>query len=109
VKTRTDVTGSSGNVFKDLGVNAPEEVLAKAELTVRIAGLISRKKLTQAEAAVILGIDQPKVSALLRGRLAGLSTERLLRFLTALGSDVEIVVRDRPRAKGPGHLAVVAA
>jgi predicted XRE-type DNA-binding protein len=109
VKTRNEVTRSSGNVYKDLGVDAPDEALAKAELTVRIAELISRKKLTQAGAAAILGIDQPKVSALLRGRLAGFSTERLLRFLTTLGSDVQIVVRDRPRGKGPGHLAVVAA
>jgi len=109
VKRKTDHTTSSGNVFKDLGVSAPEEALAKAELTARIAEIIAGRKLTQAAAAEILGIDQPKVSALLRGRLAGFSTDRLLRFLTALGRDVEIVIRPRRGAKGQGHLHVVSA
>jgi predicted XRE-type DNA-binding protein len=71
--------------------------------------LFPRKELTQAQAAKILGVDQPKISALLRGRLAAFSTERLMKFLTALGSDVQIVIRERPRAKGPGHLQVVSA
>ena len=56
----------------------------------------------------VLGIDQPKVSALLRGKLTGFSTERLIRFLNALGRDVEIVVKDRQK-RGPGHLQVVTA
>ncbi len=107
-KTSSDVTPSTGNVFRDLDVASPEESLAKAELTARIAELIASKGLTQASAAKLLGVDQPKVSALLRGRLTGFSTERLMRFLTALGSDVRIVVHHRPRAKGPGHLEVVA-
>lgn len=99
---------SSGNVFADLGAVAPEEALAKAELTVKISEIIEANGLTQAAAARVLGIDQPKVSALLRGRLTGFSTERLIKFLNALGRDVEIVVKDRPR-KGPGHLQVVLA
>lgn len=99
---------SSGNVFADLGVDAPEEALAKAELTAKIAQIIEAKGLTQSAAAKLLGIDQPKVSALLRGKLTGFSTERLIKFLNALGRDVEVVVRDRPRAKGPGHLQVLA-
>jgi predicted XRE-type DNA-binding protein len=65
-------------------------------------------KVTQAAAAKVLGIDQPKVSALLRGRVTGFSTERLIRFLTILGRDVEIVVRERPRSRRAGHLHVVA-
>jgi predicted XRE-type DNA-binding protein len=99
---------SAGNVFADLGVGAPEEALAKAGLAAQIAAIITRRKLTQVEAARLLGIDQPKVSGLLRGRLAGFSTDRLLRFLTALGSDVEIVVRPG-RRRGRGHVQVVAA
>ena len=59
---------------------------------------------TQQQARLLLGIDQPKISALVRGHLAGFSIERLLRFLAALGSDVEIVVRNR--ARGQGHLHV---
>lgn len=97
---------AGGNVFADLGVDTPEEALAKAELTAKIAQVIEAKSLTQA-AARVLGIDQPKVSALLRGKLTGFSTERLVKFLNALGRDVEIVIRDRPRARGPGHLRVL--
>lgn len=109
MKSKGDFKVSSGNVFKDLDLSSPEEALAKAQLTSKIAEIIASKALTQAAAAKTLGIDQPKVSALLRGRLAGFSTERLMRFLTALGSNVQIVVQDRPRAKGPGHLQVVSA
>ena len=103
---RTDYKVSSGNVFADLEVDAPEEALAKAELTVKITEIIEAKGLTQAAAAKVLGIDQPKVSALLRGKLTGFSTERLIKFLNALGRDVEIVVKDGSR-RGPGHLQVV--
>ena len=90
---RVLVERSSGNVFADLGLKNPEELLAKAELVQRIAGIIAERKLTQARAAKLLGIDQPKVSALLRGKLGGFSTDRLFRFLNALGRDVEIVIR----------------
>lgn len=96
-------------MFRDLGVSAPEEALAKAELTAKIAEIIRSRKLTQAAAAEILRVDQPKVSALLRGRLTGFSMDRLLRFLTALGRDVEIVIRPRRDARRPGHLHVVSA
>lgn len=108
MKSGSNYKVSSGNVFADLGVEAPEDALAKAELTAKISEIIESKGLTQAAAAKILGIDQPKVSALLRGKLTGFSTERLIKFLNALGRDVEIVVKDRPR-KGPGHLQVVMA
>src|SRR5271163_346337 len=84
---------SSGNVFADLGLENPAELLAKAELVQRISDIIAERKLTQVRAAKLLGIDQPKVSALLRGKLGGFSTDRLFRFLNALGSDVEIVIR----------------
>jgi predicted XRE-type DNA-binding protein len=109
MKAKGDDTTSSGNVFRDLGAPHPEDAIAKAELTAKIAAIIAERRMTQAAAAKVLGIDQPKVSALLRGRLSGFSTERLMRFLTTLGSEVQIVVRDRPRAKGPGHLRVLSA
>ena len=83
---------SSGNVFADLGVENPEEALAKSELARQIAKLIKKKKLTQKQAAEILGIDQPKISALLRGRLRSFSLERLIRFLNELGQDVNIMI-----------------
>ena len=96
---------SSGNVFADLGLPGAEERLLKARLAAEIARTIAGRKLTQAAAAELMGIDQPKVSHLLHGRLAGFSTERLLTWLTALGRDVEIVVRQRSRHR-PGRLRV---
>src|SRR5947208_302232 len=98
---------SSGNVFADLGLPGAEERLLKARLAAEIARTIARRKLTQAAAADLMGIDQPKVSHLLHGRLAGFSTERLLTWLTALGQDVEIVVR-RPSRRRAGRLRVLA-
>ncbi len=102
------VTRSSGNVFADLGLPNPEERLAKAQLALEISRILKQRKLTQQAAAKLMGIDQPKVSHLLHGRLAGFSTERLLGFLTALGRDVEIVVRTPPRRRRQGRLRVVA-
>ena len=92
---------SSGNVFADLGLENPEGRLAKAELVQRIADIIAERKLTQVRAAKLLGIDQPKVSALLRGKLDGFSTDRLFRFLNALGRDVEIVIRPAKHSREP--------
>jgi predicted XRE-type DNA-binding protein len=84
---------SSGNVFADLGIPNPDLALAKAELVQRIRDIIAERKLTQSHAATLLGIDQPKVSALVRGRVDGYSLDRLFRFLNALGQEVEINVR----------------
>jgi predicted XRE-type DNA-binding protein len=92
MKEEIKVQSSSGNVFADLGLENSDELLIKAELVRQISNLIDARKLTQTEAAKILGIDQPKVSALLNGKLSGFSTDRLFRFLNALGSDVEIRV-----------------
>jgi predicted XRE-type DNA-binding protein len=101
------VTEGSGNVFADLGVAEPEEELAKAQLASLIRDAIRRRRLTQGQAADLTGLDQPKVSALVNGRLGGFSSDRLMRCLTALGQDVEIVVRRRVRARARGRLRVV--
>ncbi len=98
---------SSGNVFSDLQIPDAEEALAKSDLAHQIALVIEKKKLSQSAAAKLLGIDQPKVSALLRGKLTGFSTDRLIRFLNALGREVEIVVKASRRAQG--GVRVVAA
>ncbi|MBM3733916.1 MAG: XRE family transcriptional regulator [Acidimicrobiia bacterium] len=87
------VERSGGNVFADIGLPDADEALAKAELSRQIGDIVAQRRLTQASAARLLGVDQPKVSALLRGRLAGFSAERLIRFLNILGRDVNIVVR----------------
>ena len=95
----------SGNVFADLGIPNPDLALAKAELVQRIRDLIAERKLTQAKAAALLGLDQSKISALVRGRVEGYTMDRLFRFLTALGQRVEITVR--PNAMHPEERAVV--
>ena len=101
------VQASSGNVFADLDLPNPEEMLIKAELTRRISEIINQRNLTQVEAAELLGIDQPKVSALIRGKLNGFSTTRLFRFLNALGNDVEIVVKPKPVERSVARITVV--
>ena len=101
-----NVKKSSGNVFEDLQVTKPAEALAKAELARQIVNIIKERGLTQTKAAKILGIDQAKVSALSRGRLSGFSTDRLFRFLNALGVDVEIVIRKKPKSRKRARLHV---
>jgi len=101
-------TVSSGNVFADLEVAHPEEARTKAELARQINLLIEQRGLTQAQAGQTLGINQPKVSALLRGRLTGFSIERLLRFLTALDSDVRITITTKAPHQERGQISVFA-
>ncbi|MGH7430184.1 MAG: helix-turn-helix domain-containing protein [Gemmatimonadales bacterium] len=105
---RIKITKGSGNVFADLGLPNPEERLAKAQLALQIGEIIERRGLTQRAAAALMGIDQPKVSHILHGRLADYSTERLIGFLRGLGRDIDIVIRKPARRRGRGRLRVVA-
>ena len=92
----TKITKSGGNVYADLGFKNAEEHALKAELVRRIAAVMKDQALTQTAAARRLGIEQPDVSKLLKGHFRQFSVERLMRFLVALGQDVEIVVRPAP-------------
>jgi predicted XRE-type DNA-binding protein len=83
-------------------------MLAKAELVQRICDIIAERKLTGTKAASLLGIDQPKISALMRGKLDGFSIDRLVRFLNALGRDVEIIIRPA-RHVGDAGTRVISA
>ena len=94
----------SGNVFADLGLPDAGEHMVKAGLVLKIDRAIRQRRLTQAAAAQFMGIDQPKVSAMLAGQFRGYSVERLMRFLVALGHDVEIVVK--PVKGGSAELRV---
>ena len=105
--TEIKVQASSGNVFADLGLPNPDEKLIKAELARRISEIVTKRHINQAEAAELLGLDQPKVSALMRGKLTGFSTERLFRFLNALGHDVEIMVKSKPRSRKQARIRVI--
>ena len=95
----------SGNVFADLGFANPEEELLKAKLIREIRSIIKRRKLTQAKAAVILGLKQPDVSALVTGRVGKFSIDRLVRCLDRLDYKVDVVVRHKPR-RTPSRAAV---
>ena len=101
------VTPSTGNVFADLGYENPDEAILKGQLVDKIGSIIDGRGLTQLEAARILGVDQPKVSALMNGRMSNFSVEQLLRFLAALGEDVEIVVKTKPHDRERGQVTVV--
>jgi predicted XRE-type DNA-binding protein len=101
------VTAGSGNIFADLGFENPEEELTKAQLATEIIRAVKQRRLTQVAAAALMGIDQPKVSALLNGRLSNFSSERLMRLLTALGRDVDITVRATPRSRAHGRIRVI--
>lgn len=90
---------SSGNVYADLGLPNAEELQYKAILAIQIARIINASGMSQTEAAKMLGIPQPKVSDLLRAKLEGFSTDRLFKFLRALGQDIEITVKPTPKRK----------
>lgn len=98
----------SGNVFADVGVPDAGLTLAKAEIAARILRVIESEGLTQSAAGKRLGLGQPKVSALLRGRLEGFSTDRLMRSLTRLGCDVRISITG-PKAGRHGAVRVAAS
>lgn len=104
-----DIHEGSGNVYADLGYRNAEEMLVKAKLVRKISEIVRSKGLTQVETAKILGLTQPKVSALLRGQFRGISERKLIDCLTSLGRDVEIVVKDAPRRREGGKLTVVFA
>ncbi len=109
MSNKMKVTKGSSNIFADLGIAEAEEASAKAEIASRICDIIAARRLSQTRAAAILGVDQPKVSALMRGRLEGFSSERLFRFLNALDRDVEIVIKPKKRSAKHGRIRVVAA
>lgn len=107
-RIRERVIESSGNVFADMGLPDAAELDTKVRLGAALNAIVERKRLTQADIALTLGINQPKVSALLHYKLEGFSVERLMHFLVALGHDVEIVVKSKPRSRA-ARIAVKAA
>ena len=104
-----EITRGSGNVFADLGYPDAGERQTKLRLAHALNQVIARRRLTQAAAAGLLGVNQPKVSALANYKLEGFSVERLMTFLTALDRDVEIVIRKKPRSRPTARIRVVAA
>ncbi len=106
-KRRETVEVGSGDVFVDLGYADAGERKLRVQLAMRLNELIAAHRLTQAKAAALFGIPQPHVSELKNYKLSRFSSERLLRFMTRLDRDVEIVIR--PKAKGhPSGLVSVS-
>src|SRR5580692_9304170 len=99
VASHTHRDQGSGNVFRDLGLPDADLLQAKADLVHRISVLIGKRGMSQVKAAEVLGITQPKISALLHGRLEGFSMDRLVRFLIALDQDVRISVRSKEKLR----------
>ena len=102
-----DIEPSSGNVFADLGFRDAEERLLKAKLATKIAQLIEQKGWTQTQTAKRIGLDQPKVSHLLRGRLSGFSADRLFAVLNRLGHSVEVRISAKERSPKKTHTRVM--
>ncbi len=103
MKTELKYTEGGENVYEDLGFKNPEERQVKARLAMRISEIIEKRKLTQINAAKFLGINQPKVSALMNGRLNGFSIERLIHFLNLLDQDVEILIQPHKQKSSSDH------
>jgi predicted XRE-type DNA-binding protein len=103
------ITRGSANVFEDLGYPDAAERQAKLRLAYALNQVLDHRGLTQAAAATLLGLSQPKVSALNNYKLAGFSIERLMNLLTALDQDIEIVIRRKPRSRKAARISVVAA
>jgi predicted XRE-type DNA-binding protein len=99
-------TRSSGNVFADMGRPNADEQLAKAQVAARIARVISERDMTQAEMATMLGVTQPQISALMRGRWEGISLDKLFRLLKALDIDVSITLT--PKQADYAQISVIA-
>lgn len=109
--TRATVTKGSGNVFRDLGFSEEKsaELILKSSLLQALQETIKGRRWKQVETADQLGIDQAKVSKLLGGQMAGFSIERLVHFLSLLGQDVEVTVRNAPRGRRRGTVRAKVA
>lgn len=106
---KTTIRQGGPNIFADLKLPDPDQLNAKAQIAYRICQILQERKLTQQAAAHLLGIDQPKVSALLRGRLEGFSTDRLFRYLNALDQEIEIAIKPLKNRGRPPRIRVLAA
>jgi len=106
---RARIEASSGNVLADLGLSDSAELDTKVRLTVEINRLVDARRLSQIEAAAVLEIGQPKISALKNYKLDGFSVERLMSFLLALGQDLEIRITPRRSSRSAGRIVVSAS
>jgi len=105
-RKREAIEVGSGDVFVDLGFDDAGERKLRVQLAMQVNELIARRQLTQAKVAALFRIPQPHVSDLKHYKLSRFSSERLLRFLTLLDRDVEIVIKPKTRKRAPGLVSV---
>jgi predicted XRE-type DNA-binding protein len=104
-----EIEEGSGNVYQDLGLPNASEMQVKSQLATKIGEIIKARHLTQIQASEILGLSQPKLSEMLRGKFRGISEAKMMECLSRLGRDVQIVVRPAPRSRKEGRIEVVFA
>lgn len=104
-----EIEKGSANVYADLDVPDAGEMLVKAQLAAKIAEIIKHRRMTQVQAAELLGMPQPKLSNMLSGRFRGISEAKMLECLTRLGRDVQIVIKTAPKSRKTGHVSVLSA
>lgn len=102
-----DMETGSTNVYEDLGLPNASEMQVKASLATKIGEIIKRRRLTQSQAAEILGMPQPKISSMLRGQFRGISEAKMLECVNRLGSDVQIMVGEPSQSNTVGRTRVV--
>ncbi|VVN73151.1 hypothetical protein PS718_00553 [Pseudomonas fluorescens] len=104
-----EIEEGSGNVYQDLDLPDASEMQVKAQLASKISEIIKARHLTQIQASEILGLSQPKLSEMLRGKFRGISEAKMMECLSHLGRDVQIVVKPTPRSRKEGRIEVVFA
>lgn len=104
-----EIEKSSGNVYEDLATPEASEMQVKSQLAAKIGEIIKARHLTQVQAAEILGLTQPKLSQMLRGKFRGISESKMMDCLLLLGRDVQIVIKSAPRSRKEGRIEVVFA
>ncbi len=102
------ITRGTKNIFADLGYPDAVERQARLRLAYALNQVLEQRALTQTDASKVLGLTQPKVSALRHYKLRGFSVERLMTLLTILDRDIDIVIRKKPRTQGGARISVVA-
>jgi predicted XRE-type DNA-binding protein len=108
-KRKIEAYESSGNIFADLGLPDADDRLLKSDIAVELRRLIRERQLTQVAAAKQLGITQPDLSNILRGRFQGYSVGRLMKMLTVFEQDIEIVMKPHRKAGDAGRITFKSA
>ena len=101
----------TANVFADLGFADADTHLLKAELVARMQDIMTDRKLSQTAVAAMVGVSQPDISRMLKGQYREISVERLMRMLTKLGCEIDIVVKPagRDEAFAAIHMAAISS